>query len=257
MKLLYVCLALRVVSALRASSRSDPLATPDLRQYDPVEVLCTQGRDADGNGNIKGWCKDWLACIEAGAQPKGDAAAVRAAWKPAACEEYCGEWPVTTPAEGSQPSSSNATKLLQHRSTGASNSSDCMQSCENFQNSLTSCVATILFEPGKVAAMGIPSNKPEPKAPAICTATKTSCMPDLAVRYQKCISSAGKLSECKKLKVEVEECKDCPTQQQNFQSHYHSFVGGCMDQLHAYWAATHPRHGAAVAIPGATGCKVH
>jgi len=30
-----------------------------------------------------------------------------------------------------------------------------------------------------------------------------------------------------------------------------------MDQLNAYWAATHPNAGKYAAIPGASGCTVH
>lgn len=50
--------------------------------------------------------------------------------------------------------------------------------------------------------------------------------------------------------------EDCPQLSENYLSHYHSFVGGCMDQLNAYWAATAPS-AAAAAIPGAAGCTVH
>lgn len=255
-------LALVTASAARhslRSSRSDPLDAPDLRQYDPVKVLCTLGKDDDGKGNIKGWCRNWLSCIKEGASPQGDASAVRAAWKPAPCKEYCGKWPRTTPAEGSSKSakllqgSSNYTKHLQG---GVQTFSDCLKSCENFQKSLTTCVAKILFEPGKVAAMGIPGDAPQPKAQAICT-VEGVCMPDLAIRYQKCLSTMDHSEDCEKLEKEMEECKDCPSQQENFQSHYHAFVGGCMDQLHAYWSASHPGQGPEVAVPGATGCQVH
>jgi len=33
------------------------------------------------------------------------------------------------------------------------NAKDCMQSCENFQASLSECVATIIFDTGKIAVM--------------------------------------------------------------------------------------------------------
>eukprot|EP00428_Durinskia_dybowskii_P025973 CAMPEP_0170237384 /NCGR_PEP_ID=MMETSP0116_2-20130129/18442_1 /TAXON_ID=400756 /ORGANISM="Durinskia baltica, Strain CSIRO CS-38" /LENGTH=363 /DNA_ID=CAMNT_0010488187 /DNA_START=100 /DNA_END=1189 /DNA_ORIENTATION=- len=230
----------------------DVLDTPDLTAYDPVEVLCAKGKDSNGNPNVQGWCKSWLACIKAGASPAGDAAAVRAAWKPADCREVCGSWPAVSAPEGSSLLASSA----RLRRFNATNAKDCETSCANFQESLTSCVATILFEPGKVAAMGIPGEGAS-APPAHCTSKATGCMPDLPLRYQACLAKAEhSANECKVWKDRVEECKDCPQLSDNYLSHYHAFVGGCMDQLNSYWQATSPGAGAS-AIPGAAGCKVH
>lgn len=230
--------------------RNPILDTPDITAYDATEVLCAKGKTADGKPNVQGWCRDWVACVKAKAQPAGDAAAVRAAWKPAECKEYCGVWPVTSKPEGTK-------FLAMSKMLGSKTNStkDCMSSCTNFQESLTSCVATILFEPGKVAAMGIP-DKSKPAAPAHCTA-KAGCMPDLKIQYQKCISKAtspGK--DCQTLKASVSDCKDCPQLGENALSLYHTYTGGCMDQLNAYWQATHPSAKEA-AVPGAAGCAVH
>jgi hypothetical protein len=145
---------------------------------------------------------------------------------------------------------------------------DCLKSCGNFQSSLSSCVATIMFEPGKVANMGIP--KQGGPAPAeICTKKDSPCMPDLPINHQKCLGHKTKSvldrsykipdevsQSCKLMKLSMEDCKKCPQLQDKFQSQYTAFTGGCMDQLNAYWQATHPQAGE-TAIPGATGCTVH
>lgn len=245
-------------SLLRRSGVGGPLDTPDLTAYDPVEVLCT--RSPGGVKKVQGWCKTWVACIKKGATPAGDAAAVRAAWKPADCKEVCGAWPVTSKPEGKQK---NASALLATWSAGgrgnrtSQDAKDCEKSCGNFQDSLTKCVAMILFEPGKVAAMGAPSGKAPPKPPAHCSSKGTSCLPELPINYQKCMAREDDpTKKCKTLKTAMEDCKDCPALSENFLSHYHAFVGGCMDQLNAYHQATHP-DAAAAAIPGAAGCKVH
>lgn len=246
------------------------LDTPDLTAYDPTEVLCTKGRDEHGNPKIQGWCKDWLACIKAGAEPAGDAAAVRAAWKPADCREVCGLWPATTRREGTSvllaqralaptarlqtSSSARLAKLYGVRVNGTVG--DCQTSCSNFQESLTECVAMILFEPGQVAAMGIPEDGPTAPPPVYCRGEHTECVPDLQLQYQSCLTKTHEPSECKVLKTAVEGCKDCPQLSENYMSHYHAFVVGCMDQLNAYWQATNPAAGEA-AILGATGCMVH
>jgi len=244
-------LAQSVGSVSAVTFRNPILDTPDLTAYDPTEVLCAKGKTADGKANVQGWCRDWVSCIKTNAQPAGDAAAVRAAWKPADCREFCGVWPVTSKPEGSTFLA--VSKLF---GTKQNNTKDCMSSCANFQESLTNCVAKILFEPGKVAAMGIP-DKSQPTGPALCSIKNTHCLPDLKINYQKCLSKASSPSkDCANLKASVDECKDCPQLQENYLSHYHAFTGGCMDQLNAYWQATHPSAKEA-AVPGAAGCAVH
>jgi len=254
------CLFASILAAVAfGDDPSDPLGTPDLTGYDPVEVLCGLGKDNAGKPKIQGWCNDWVSCIKAGAQPAGDQAAVMSAWKPADCKEVCGEWPQMTPPE-----------LLQNLFGGVANNtkSNCQNSCTNFQASLSSCVATILFEPGKVAAMGLPKDG-APKAPEHCLKKDSPCMPDLPFKVQRCLGHKTKKKlypnklvpeetevQCKMDKMNMEDCKDCPQMKGNFVSVYHTFAGGCMSQLHAYWQASHPGAGIA-AVPGATGCKVH
>mmetsp|Transcript_49788 Transcript_49788/g.115574 ORF Transcript_49788/g.115574 Transcript_49788/m.115574 type:complete len:267 (+) Transcript_49788:1-801(+) len=223
------------------------LDTPDLTAYDPVQLLCSQG----GSNKLQAWCKDWLACIRQGAAPEGTKAAVLAAWKPADCREVCGEWPVL-----SSPPKNSSTGVNGTVAAFFQGARDCDLSCHNFQGSLSSCVATILFEPGKVAVMGaLGQDKPAP--PSHCLARNTSCMPDLPVRYQRCVAKAVKLhQECSALKAHVKDCSGCPQLEGTYVSEYHTFVGGCKDQLNAYWQATHPQAGMA-ALPEATGCKVH
>jgi len=248
----FVILGLPLVSGF-----SGPLDTPDLTPYDPIDVLCSLGKDAGGKPKISPWCKDWLQCIKTKASPSGSPAAVKSAWKPATCKEICGTWPAMTPKEGKKK------LFLQDESEG-----DCVKSCGKFQESLSTCVATIMFEPGKTAAMGVP--KKGGKAPAaICTQKDSPCMPDLEINHQKCLGHRTKkvldkgykipdgISQgCKFIKMNLKDCKKCPQLKQNGQSEYAAFTGGCMDQLNAYWQATHPGAGKS-AIPGATGCKVH
>mmetsp|Transcript_47565 Transcript_47565/g.136776 ORF Transcript_47565/g.136776 Transcript_47565/m.136776 type:complete len:262 (-) Transcript_47565:62-847(-) len=243
-------------AALRSAASTDPsvLDVPDLRAYDPVEVLCAHGKDASGKPKIQGWCQNWLSCIKKGATPAGDAAAVREAWKPADCREVCGKWPSTSAPEG-------AALLAADRGLGwlgAASRRDCEASCKNFQESLTQCVAKVLFEPGQIAAMGIPKEESTKEVPPQCTGEKTACLPDLPVQYQSCLAKAkDSASQCKALKEQVEDCKACPQLSENHQSHYHTFVGGCMDQLNAYWAATAPSAKGGWSVPGAAGCTVH
>jgi len=212
----------------------------------------------------------WLSCIKQKAAPQGDPASVMTAWGPADCREYCGTWPVTSGMEGnSSRGAGNASRAASFLSLRASSRDDCLESCDNFQHSLSSCVATVLFEPGKVVAMGMPDGAAAKKsASQICTSRNTSCMPDLPFEHQKCISArAGRVlgktmsketeMACERVKMDMEDCKDCPQLSPEYTSHYHSFVGGCMDQLNAYWAATHPNAGPHAAIPGASGCTVH
>lgn len=234
----------------------DPrLGTPDRTGYNPVEVLCAHGKEKDGSAHIQPWCETWVACIRQNAQPAGDQAAVKKAWSPADCREVCGEWPATTPAEG--------TSLLAR----SNHTKECQNSCSNFQDSLSSCVATILFEPGKVANMGMP--KADAPAPAeLCTMKDSPCAPDLDVQAQRCVGhkTKSKLSrgkhevpaDCAMINFHLEDCQKakCGQVQSGFKSQYHTFVGGCMDQLNAYWQAANPNAGAS-AIPGATGCAVH
>lgn len=243
------------------AAAQDPLAVPDQTGYDPVVLLCTHGKNADGSKRIQGWCKDWVACIQEKAQPTQSEVAVMSAWGPAHCKEYCGVWPAS-PAEGDKTPA-----FLQTEPVAAwdkSREEKCLASCGNFQKSLSSCVTTILFEPGKVASMGL-SEESAPKGPEICTKKDSPCSPDLNVRSQKCLGhkTKRKLSGGKHeipddcgagLEMDLENCKKCPQLGSAHLSQYHTFVGGCMDQLNAYWQATHP-HGATV--PGATGCTVH
>jgi len=244
---LVLLLAVPLVSGLKG-----PLDTPDLTPYDPVKVLCTLG------GKKSKWCDDWMACIKTKASPGGSADDVMKAWDPASCKEICGTWPAMTPKEGKK------LFLLDVHSEN-----DCLKSCGNFQKSLSSCVATIMFEPGKTAAMGLP--KTGGPAPAeICTKKDSPCMPDLAINHQKCLGHSTKkvldkgykipdeISQgCKMIKLNLEDCKKCPQlAADNAVSQYAAFTGGCMDQLNAYHQATHPEAGSS-AIPGANGCKVH
>jgi hypothetical protein len=158
----------------------------------------------------------------------------------------------------------NATDLF----GSGSDKKSCMESCANFQTSLSSCVATILFEPGKVAAMGIPKTSGTPAVPAVCTQKNTPCMPDLELRHQKCSKHKTRevvhgvkadddvILQCKVTASDFDLCKDCPQLQDGYQSEYHAFTGGCVAQLNAYWQATHPKAGNA-SLPGASGCTVH
>lgn len=236
------------------------LETPDLTGYDPVDLLCSRG-GAAGEPRVLSWCKSWLMCIKGKAAPAGDADAVMKAWSPADCKEVCGKWPVVSGKEGA------AGFLILRSNVSKHGTADCMTSCANFQKSLSSCVATIMFEPGKLAVMGKPPAH-KPPAPKVCTQRNTTCLPDLPVEHQKCLAhktrevihgkkpSEDVKNRCFRLAMDMEDCKGCPQLGDNYQSKYHTFVGGCMDQLNAYWQATHPAAKQA-AIPGATGCTVH
>jgi len=252
MALRFVVLALPLAAGMKG-----PLDTPDLTPYNPTEVLCTLGRDKAGKAKISPWCSDWLQCIKTKASPGGSPAEVKKAWGPAPCKEVCGTWPAMTPKEGGKKAA-----FLQGESEG-----DCVKSCENFQTSMSSCVSTIMFEPGKTASMGLKKKGPAPAA--ICTRKDSPCMPDLEINHQKCLGHKTKKTldkqykipdqvsqGCKLLKMNLEDCKGCPQLAFNGQSEYAAFTGGCMDQLNAYWQATHPEAGKS-AIPGATGCTVH
>jgi hypothetical protein len=211
--------------------------------FDPVALICSPG------GKEQQWCTDWLKCIKDKSVPDGKAK-VMEAWDPAPCEEVCGKWPATT-----------SPGLLQLKGEPEGN---CMGSCANFQESLASCVGTVLFEPGQMATMGGGSTDSAPPMPEHCAAANSTCLPDLPVKYQACVSNKAKVllnradphDHCEQVVADYDECRNCPQLQGNFASEFHTFIGGCMDQLHAYHQATMPAQGTA-AIPGANGCKVH
>jgi hypothetical protein len=215
--------------------------------FDPKGLLCSPG------GKEQSWCSDWLTCIKEKSVPDGKSK-VMEAWDPAPCEEVCGKWPTTTPPG-----------LLQvFKASGANEPDNCIPSCTKFQESLSSCVGTVLFEPGQMATMGGGSSDPEPKMSENCKASNSTCLPDLPVKYQECISNKAKVvlkradehDHCAQVIEDYDECRNCPQLKGSFASQFHTFIGGCMDQLHAYHQATMPSQGEA-AIPGAKGCKVH
>mmetsp|Transcript_42725 Transcript_42725/g.93225 ORF Transcript_42725/g.93225 Transcript_42725/m.93225 type:complete len:236 (+) Transcript_42725:64-771(+) len=227
--------------ALIAGKSQGPLESPNLTGYDPKILLCSH------NGTVQGWCADWLDCIKAKSAPDG-MTKVMQAWKPADCKEFCGVYPVTT-------------TLLQTRAEPTA----CLNKCSGFQTNLADCVGTILFEPGKLSAMQ--SKKSAAAVDPICTQKNTACLPDLTDKYQQCVLSASrkKLQKkdhghdeeaCKTVKSDYEDCKSCPALSAAGGSKYTAFVGGCIDQLNAYWQATHPNAKEAK-IPGAAGCQVH
>lgn len=279
--LLAVCLAC-ILDAVRCAP------------YNEVEVLCALGKNSSGMPNIANWCQNWVKCIKTKASPGGSQNDVMKAWDPAPCEEICGTWPAANYGKSAKAAPSlakHASKLMHSSSQEHEQSSygskalshlfrewlptflqsdkknACASSCERFKRSLSSCVATILFEPGKVAAMGMP--KKGKKAPAICTKRTTPCQPELPIKHQRCLGHNTKrvldasykvpeqvARECKMIKMDMASCKKCPQLHDNYGSKYTAFTGGCLDQLHAYWQATHPQAGAS-AIPGAKGCAVH
>lgn len=56
--------ALAGATFLRSAGEPGVLDVPDLRAYDPVEVLCARGKDASGKAKIQGWCQNWMSCIK-------------------------------------------------------------------------------------------------------------------------------------------------------------------------------------------------
>mmetsp|Transcript_38771 Transcript_38771/g.81773 ORF Transcript_38771/g.81773 Transcript_38771/m.81773 type:complete len:238 (+) Transcript_38771:130-843(+) len=216
--------------------------------YDPIKLLCTH------NGTVQSWCSDWVSCIKAKAAPEG-VSKVKDAWSPAECKEVCGVYPRTTPGEGQS--------FLSIVGSDPERAS-CLSSCGNFQTSLSTCVGKILFEPGQVASMQQKESAIPPEE--VCTQKETPCLPELAIQHQRCVISKSKkllkpshehdADKCKKINSDYDECKTCPQMTASGGSQYTQFVGGCIDQLNAYWQATHPAAKQA-AIPGATGCKVH
>lgn len=252
------------VLGLNLRSTKGPLDTPSQTGYEPKDLLCKLGKKEQG------WCVDWLNCIKGKAA--GQAEKVKDAWGPADCEQYCGHHPVTNPLEGqslvqkkAKSTATSAVTQLFGVKAGAS-MKDCMSSCQSFQESLSTCVGTIMFEPGQLAVMG--PKKSATKPPEVCTGKKTPCMPDLPIKYQKCHSmkthkvlghKEGKDYDedaCKMIMSDYDDCKNCPALNEAGGTAYATFVGGCMDQLNAYWQATHPSAGVH-ALPGATGCPVH
>lgn len=116
---------------------------------------------------IPSWCSNWVDCIHDCGVPEGTASKVKDCWDPAPCQEYCGIWPesgmynllyqhpaavtvVTLRKLNTTTDFTSARSIAKANSTA---SRDCMESCQNFQTSLSNCVATIIFQPGKIAVM--------------------------------------------------------------------------------------------------------
>merc|ERR1719162_2501657 len=150
---------------------------------------------------------------------------------------------------------------------------DCLTSCNNFQKSLSTCVSTIMFDQGRIAAMAGPP--PAKAPPAICEpqplkGLASPCFPDLPIQHQKCLThQTAKILDsnanipddvarsCKKIASSYEDCKECPQLQGDYQTQYVAFTGGCMDQLNAYWTASNYGVAGRAAIPAEQGCRVH
>jgi len=126
-----------------AAGLAGPLDTPDLTPYDPVEVLCTLGKEVGGGPKISPWCKGWLQCIKSKANPEGTPEAVMKAWSPADCREICGHWPTMTAKEGTgTPTGMQSKSFLEGANASAAiglinmhSKADCLKSCGNFQSS--------------------------------------------------------------------------------------------------------------------------
>eukprot|EP00397_Hematodinium_sp_SG-2012_P060937 GEMP01079998.1.p1 GENE.GEMP01079998.1~~GEMP01079998.1.p1 ORF type:complete len:204 (+),score=40.16 GEMP01079998.1:176-787(+) len=131
---------------LRRGDPVDPLGPPPPLGEDPTKLMCTVGKRPPA-----AWCKDWVTCIQSQAAPENDATAVRKAWGPAQCEEYCGIYPMTAKPEGSLLAEN--TRRLQAMFVHNTTHKDCMNSCKNFQSSLSECLATIIFDSGAIAVM--------------------------------------------------------------------------------------------------------
>jgi len=279
-------------AALRAA-RSDPaLAVPDTTPFNPITILCNAkaaGTDGfsseaeslfratfgnDDQVNKETWCKDWLQCIKDKSMMTQDKDGVLQAWAPADCKEVCGKFPAETPLEGQkflQVGDQLARTARLFSLGGNATKFDCVESCGRFQKSLSSCVATILYEPGQVTVMGAPGQKAKgPEPPKWCSDKGTPCVAELQSEHQKCLVEKTKFvvkgaevpgdlkKKCADLADDMDHCKGCPQMDESFATAYYAFTGGCMQQLHAYYQATHPGAKNA-AIPGATedGCKVH
>eukprot|EP00929_Paragymnodinium_shiwhaense_P044316 TRINITY_DN22733_c0_g1_i2.p1 TRINITY_DN22733_c0_g1~~TRINITY_DN22733_c0_g1_i2.p1 ORF type:complete len:309 (+),score=84.48 TRINITY_DN22733_c0_g1_i2:164-1090(+) len=284
-------------AALRARTVENPaLAVPDNSPFDPVMVLCNKKAVDDGSApeqaeaeqlfrstfgadepvNEQIWCQQWIRCIKDKSITEQDEQGVFKAWAPADCKEVCGTWPLTTPLEGQGPAFLQAKQQAQTVarlfSLGENSTKfDCETSCGKFQKSLSTCVAKIIYEPGQVAVMGAPGQKAKKKnPPKWCSEGGTPCVAELQSEHQKCLVERTKYvvkgekvpgdlgKKCADLADDYDHCKDCPQLDEAFASQYYAFTGGCMQQLHAYWQATHPNARFA-ALPGATsdGCMAH
>merc|ERR1719469_1065515 len=106
--------------------------------------------------------------------------------------------------------------------------------------------------------MGLPPATPTAVPALFCTSKDTPCMPDLPIRYTKeCVKlktravldgkelPADKKRMCKTMKDDLADCGKCPQLANHAQSQYAAFTGGCMSQLNAYHAASHPSAGIA------------
>jgi len=147
----------------------------------------------------------------------------------------------------------------------------CVQSCENFKKTFSTCVSTIIFEPGKLTNMGMPKKggNLRKKIPEVCTQEDTHCMPDLAIRYQRCkhhrtqsllnpayVVPDDAKDSCHFIEDDYEECKDCPQLSEDYLTQYAAFTGGCMEQMHSYRKAAQPLN-AVSGIPRETGqCSI-
>lgn len=146
----------------------------------------------------------------------------------------------------------------------------CVQSCENFKQTFSTCVSTILFEPGKLVNMGMGQRRDgglRKSVPPACTGD-THCMPNLAVKYQKCKHyQTQKLLNpelkvpvemeftCPFIEADYEDCKECPQLGEQYLTQYAAFTGGCIDQMHAYRQATAPPD-SNFGIPREAGCSL-
>lgn len=280
-----VVVALRCRAADAAQHRRGPFDEPDTRPYDVVETMCNLGP------KMHDWCKNWVECIEEKASPGNDADAVLAAWGPRGCKEVCGIWPVlaqlrgrTSLAEKKSTATAEEHALVSQASEAAeaatvarlfgfashantATRTDCEKSCNNFKRTLSSCVANMIFEPGKVAAMGKP--KDEKPGPEVCTAKDTPCQPNLELNHQKCVLQNVRVKQggytmpddikrqCEIIKTDMDQCQECPQLSPGYSGAYTHYVGSCIDQLHAYYVATDPSAGNATIDMGETGCKPH
>lgn len=147
--------------------------------------------------------------------------------------------------------------------------SECMVSCENWKRSFSTCVATIIFEPGKLANMGMAGKGDlRDKVPEICLQKETPCMPELAIHHQRCIHhrthsilnadyhvTEEVYDTCKHIEEDFDQCKECPQLSENYKTQYAALTGGCLDQMHAYRQSTtplDPNYG----IPRESGCSL-
>lgn len=310
---------------LKQSSDQGPLDG-----FYPDEVLCTLGKDGNGNTLFFEWCINWVQCIEKKAQPTGTPEAVLKAWAPADCHEICGMWPpkpppttTTTVATTTTQAPTTTAQLVEEvridemdetvepehmeeivepprtrrkvfcppwvapaecqRIADMANSfalknqtimkritimkekravslvdtkqrdSACLQSCERFKTTFSTCVSTIIFDPGRLGNMGGLKKQQggglRKKVPEVCK--EEACMPDLPIKRQRCVHHRTQLvlnpdyntpeevrDSCPHIEKAFEDCKDCPQLNGDYQTQYAAFTGGCLDQMHAYYKAT-------------------